>query len=176
MGTGALGRTRCEGEAPPRRFYTRKDIGYPSTFSCYRQRYRIIDALILIRIYALKISMQRVNRVYPVVFVMLVPSNKTPLNPDQKGESMGNCYHQDFPSESCTTAHFPLHAQLLAPFSPPPPSVPRNLSSSPFDKPTTTSALQVLSVRILIPDPRPRGPRASANGVVGSQAAYQVYE
>jgi hypothetical protein len=87
-----------------------------------------------------------------------------------------NCYiasspHHSFPSHSCATAHLPLQAHFLAPESAPPPSVRRSSSSRPGDNPTTTSALQVLSARQRNPEPLPSGPKLSANGVVGSQAA-----
>lgn len=49
-----------------------------------------------------------------------------------------------------------------------------SFSSSPGLKPTTTSALHVRKARTLTPDPEPRGPMASTNGVVGSHVALFI--
>ena len=76
------------------------------------------------------------------------------------------------PSQNCITAHLPLQAHFL-PLSPPPPSVARNSSSLPAGRPATTSALHVRSARVRIPEDGPKGPIASANGVVGSHMAYE---
>jgi hypothetical protein len=76
-----------------------------------------------------------------------------------------------FPSENCTTAHFPLHAHFLPPASVLPPSICLSSSSLPSGSPTTTSALHVLSARTRTPEPGPMGPMAWVKGVVGSQAA-----
>lgn len=82
--------------------------------------------------------------------------------------------HIYFPPENEHTAHFPLQAHFLAPLSPPPPSIAFNSSSLPFSRPTTTSALHVLSDRILSPEPGPRGPMASVKGVVGSHCPWDL--
>lgn len=73
---------------------------------------------------------------------------------------------QAFPSQNCTTAHFPLHAHSRAPPSPPPPSIDFSLSSSPSGKPTTVSALQVRKANVRMPEPGPMGPMALVNGSV----------
>jgi len=75
------------------------------------------------------------------------------------------------PLEKEQTAHFPFQAHFRAPESPPPPSICLNFSSSPGFSPTTTSALQVLKAKMLMPDPGPSGPMAVVNDVVGSQLA-----
>ena len=75
------------------------------------------------------------------------------------------------PSQNCTTAYFPLQAQLLAPTSPLS-SLSRNRSSSPSRRPTTVSDLHVRSAKVRIPDPFPKGPIAAEKGVVMGHFAY----
>ena len=77
------------------------------------------------------------------------------------------------PLQNCTTAYLPLHAHLrLCGSSALSGSCFRNLSTVPSGNPTTTSALQVLSARVLHPLSFPIGPRAVSNGVVGSHEAW----
>ncbi len=87
---------------------------------------------------------------------------------------VSECYA--FPSQNCTTAHFPLHAHFLAPESPPPPSVALISSSFPCGSPTMTSALDVLKASVLMPEDLPNGPMASSKGVVGFHEAWHYQQ
>lgn len=110
----------------------------------------------------------------PSIFIYTLMRNSLPflfLSGSQTSVSIIRFSFHAFPSQKDTTAHFPLHAHLRAPESPPPPGSWRSRSSSPAGRPTTTSALQVRKERIRIPDWGPMGPIAVVNGVVGSQAA-----
>lgn len=79
-----------------------------------------------------------------------------------------------FPSENCTTAYFPVLDHELACSSAALPFCILSVSSSPSGKPTTTSALHVLSAKIrrsllLFPS----GPSAVCHSVVYGHANYK---